>query len=225
MKMKKVVVRRYSNDNKPKVVQTASNGTIVDQFIKYGDINENVKIENMEMPNKLNVKPELVHVTNNKDGKNIKYTLSTYSYDEVNYEYEGLETVNDKLMFLSQMHYNQDDTKAEQIDNEWSIMNNMVFDWFDKPQKRFFKNAANVILNANKNINGDKIDLQSSSVNGFDVVHIYKGNIHLTVSAFYDGSFKAIVYNDSKIADNYVIAESKKAIEEEYISEFINLNF
>lgn len=215
--MKKVVVRRYSNNNEPKVVATAANGTIVDQFVKFSDLDSDIKVENMNMPEELNVKPELVHVTNNKDGQNVKYTLSTYSYDEVQYKIDENDTVNDKLKFLSEM---SNDKKEPSLDDEWLIMNGMVFDWFDTPVKVNFKAAAKVILNANSIMDADNIDLQSSSVNGFDAIHLYKGTKHLVVDAFYDGSFKATVFDDKELVD-----ESKQTIDDDYVSKFIKLKF
>lgn len=215
--MKKVVVRRYSNNNEPKVVATAANGTVVDQFVKFSDLDSNVQVENMDMPNELNVKPELVHVTNNKDGENVKYTLSTYSYDEVKYEHESTDTVNDKLKFLSAMH---GDDKDWSLDNEWAIMDQMVFDWFDTPKKTYFKEAAKVILNANSAISGDKIELQSSSENNFDAIHLYKGDRHLVVDSFYDGSFKAFVFNDKE-----TVAESNQTSDQNEATEFVKSNY
>lgn len=218
--MKKVTVRRYSNDNEPKVVATAANGTIVDQFVKFSELDSSIKVENMDMPDLLNVKPELVHVTNDKNGQNVKYTLSTYSYDEFKYEVDENDeniTVNDKLKFLSEM---SNDKSEPSLDDEWLIMNGMVFDWFDTPVKVNFKASAKVILNANSSMSADNIDLQSSSVNGFDAIHLYKGTKHLVVDAFYDGSFKATVFDDKELVD-----ESKQTIDDDYVSTFIKLNF
>lgn len=206
MKMTENTVKVYSNGSEERVLATAKNGVIVDQIIKYDKVPNDVEVENINLPELPNAKLELVHVTNNSEGENKKYSLSSYSYDQTEYEYEIDDTVNDKLQFLASMH---SDKNNWEMDKELAIMDQMVGDRFDRPVKKHFKAAAQVYLDGNANVESNHIDLASSSINGFDAIHVYSGSIHVVVSANYDGSFDAFVFDEQVSSNDSLVAESK----------------
>lgn len=206
MKMTEKTVKVYSNGSEERVLATAKNGVIVDQIIKSDKVPSDAVVANIPLPKLPNVKPELVHVTNNSEGENKKYSLSSYSYDQTEYEYEIDDTVNDKLQFLANMHPDQHNWE---MDKELAIMDQMVGDRFDRPVKKHFKAAAQVYLDGKANVESNHIDLASSSVNGFDAIHVYSGSIHVVVSANYDGTFDAFVFNEKVSSKDSLVAVSK----------------
>lgn len=206
MKMTEKTVKVYSNGSEERVLATAKNGVIVDQIISFDKVPHPAEVENIALPELPNVKPELVHVTNNSEGENKKYSLSSYSYDQTEYEYEIDDTVNDKLQFLANMHPDQHNWE---MDKELAIMDQMVGDRFDRPVKKHFKAAAQVYLDGKANVESNHIDLASSSVNGFDAIHVYSGSIHVVVSANYDGTFDAFVFNEKVTSKDSLVAVSK----------------
>lgn len=211
MKMTEKTTKVYSNGSEERVITTAKNGFIVDQIVKFDKVENPEEIKNMQLPVLPNVKPELVHVTNNAEGENKKYSLSSYSYDKVEYDYEIDDTVNDKLQFLANLH---DDQKDWATDKEYYIMDSMIGDRFNTPVKKYFKAAAQVYVDAKTNVESNHIDLMSSSINGYDAIHVYKGSIHVSVSANYDGTFDTFVFDENKNIEDSLVAESRKDREE-----------
>lgn len=211
----------FSNYKEPKVFVRANNGIAVDEIVKYDDLMKaepNAQIKYMdELDKHENAEPYLVHVKQNKNGENKEYSLHAFKYNKVRYDYK-INNNHDKLEFLAQLGIHGNDFQT--IDDETCIIRKMLVDWFGQPTREHFKDAAQLVLNANKDTNPTRVSLQESSINGLDILHVYYNNIHVAVDAFYDGKFKVYVFNENS-KDNNPIDESMKNDNKAYTSEFL----